>query len=74
MIRGGKLSEVNGNRLEHFDRDVKRWEYMEEQERIAKRMIEVQKLKNFTGLQTHSSKPYDIINQDYQRGRVGEQF
>ena len=47
---------------------------MENQIAVQERQAEIQRKKNLIGRKGDSSKPFNIINQNYEQNEVGEMF
>jgi len=66
-----KQEHLERRRLAQFDRDVKRWEFMEKHEQDNDRREEIRRNKYRCGLITGSSNGYDILNAQYDPGYKG---
>ena len=53
---------------------MKRWEYMESQTQKQDEIMKIQQNKNLIGRKGASSKPYNILNQEYEASQMGNQF
>ena len=57
-----KQNHLERKRLEQFDRDMKRWEFMEQHEKEIDRRDDIRKKKYLVGRLTNSSNGYHILN------------
>lgn len=57
-----KQNHLERRRLEQFDRDMKRWEYMEQHEKEIEMRDDIRKKKYLVGRLTNSSYGYHILN------------
>jgi HD superfamily phosphohydrolase len=58
-------------RVETFDRDLKRWEFMEQQQESADRMDQVRRDKYQIGRKGAGSNAYNLLNYNYEPSQRG---
>lgn len=63
--------ELERRRVETFDRDLKRWEFMEQQNAAEERANEIKRQKYQIGKKGAGSQAFDIINATYERSQRG---
>jgi hypothetical protein len=66
-----KQEHLERRRLAQFDRDLKRWEFMEQHETDNGKREEIRRNKYKCGLVTGSSNGYHILNAEYDPGQKG---
>lgn len=69
-----KQEHIERRRLEQFDRDLRRWEHMEQFEQNNQQREEVRRNKYKCGLVTGSSSGYHILNAGYEPSARGQQL
>lgn len=67
-----KQEQIDSKRVQKYERDLKRWEYMEdEQERQSRRVQKMQE-KYQVGNANKGGAAYNILNLNYDNSREGE--
>lgn len=61
-------------RVETFDRDLKRWEFMEHQNQSAERMDQQRRDKYQIGRKGAGSNAYNILNSNYEPSQRGQEL
>lgn len=72
--KGNKVSDVKVFifRIEKYERDLKRWEFMDEESQREQQKIQSMQLKYLTGRQTKGGAAYNVINLSYENSFDGQ--
>ena len=66
-----KQAQIDSRRVQKYERDLKRWEYMEEEQERDQDRIGKMKSKYQIGNANKGGAAYNIINQAYERSNEG---
>jgi len=66
-----KQEMLDSKRVQKYERDLKRWEYMEQEQERQSRRVETQKEKYQVGNANKGGAAYNILNLEYEQSREG---
>ena len=70
--RARKQNVLEAKRLQNYDRDMKRWDYMDQQDTDKSRQLDVMQNKYLVGRKGMGSAAFNILNANYEENERGQ--